>query len=228
VTLPRRSFLAILSAGLTGYAALTLQRSHRSETQPRTTRSNIDATPLPYPSPSSYNSVPWIRGGIVTSVNGGELRVQDGLTAPFTLRLRPDTVYDEGAWTGAIPIEVGDRVLARMGANGEAESVWTNIAKVEGEVLAVIGGPAAPFQLRMRNARDVLDNRQTWDAGHIVQVDPRTLIALFEEGNRGAPTPMTPAAARKIPVSPGDHWLVVGRRLPNDTVLAVSILPENV
>jgi hypothetical protein len=140
---------------------------------------------VPDPSPSGpppgydYRSRN-IRGGTVTAVTDTEVHVHN-TDEDFVVLLTPDTVRDEGLWLSHLPIEVGDRVLARGAMRGQAfaaDSIWINARNWYGPILEVLSPePPEIARVRLRDRYDLSPYHEQEPDGHIVGIHPQTILS---------------------------------------------------
>jgi len=150
------------------------------------------------------------REGIVTAIGASSytIRAPDG--SQTDVRLTSTTIVWGGAFVKDMPVSIGDELVAwgNSTADGslEAEKLWTNLANLRGNVSGVrAASDGVAFTLNDRRL-----------GGTQVQLVAATNVAV-----RSDPT-LRPLAGRAITVEEGQYAEVIGRRLGNGTVVAVT------
>jgi hypothetical protein len=206
----RRDVLIATALGFPAAVIVTLlqlSKEDASNVAPgETDREGI--SPPPTRGPDSAGSR-LVRSGSVVSVEGDAITIENSDGERVRL-LTADYLVDDGFWVSTLPIEIGDRVHASAGR------LYVNPKFYYGPVLELIdAGPKLPRRFRIQDRYDLSPYHEQQPEGHVVLIDPRTLVA----GPLPDPLPsVTPyrvpkdsAANREPAIEVGQHVEVVGR-----------------
>ena len=220
----RRSFL--IASGLAlpaaSIAALTRQWDSGDVVETLGTRGGLVIPELPTPGPPLGNEdrMRTVQGGFVVSIDGDEITIADSKGEETRLLTSEDTVQDDGYWVSSLPIELGDKITARGlpidAGQFSVAQLYVNAKFYYGPILEVIDvGPALPIRFRIQDRYDLSPYHEQQPDGHVVRIDPRTLIAgpLPDPRPTQNPynVPQDVAANVGVDLKVGQHVEVVGR-----------------
>lgn len=217
----RRSFLIAAGAGLPAAAIVALTRPWESGEVVETHSGRVlPPPPTPGPPPSYEERIRNVRSGSVVSIDGDEITIANSKGEETRLLISDITVQDDGSWVNSLPIEAGDKVTARGAEqdNGRfaVEKLWVNAKFYYGPILEVIdAGPGLPIRFRIQDRYDLSPYHEQQPDGHIVLIDPQTLVAGPLPDPRPTETPykvpQDVAANLDVELEVGQQVEVVGR-----------------
>jgi hypothetical protein len=172
----------------------------------------VSSSPIASPPAQQQIPIENTLAGQVMKLSPDQIVLKKQDRAIVVLHLSPKTVVWSDLWVKSIPVQVGDRIYAKVSRRPDnsfdVQKMWVNIVSLVGKV-SRIEKKAPALQISLEN--QLLGSM-------VVNIDPRTLVS--RQGKE------TPYSLHPVELHEGDTVRIIGRQMHNGSAIATKLSLE--